>query len=78
MAEAPELRDIGGVEYGWGGDEHGILRFVAPDRKIAIGDKILLLASHCDPTVNLYDHYYPVRDGLVSELWPIAARGCSQ
>lgn len=77
-AELPELRDVRGVEYGWGGDEHGILRFVAPDRKISIGDKLLLVTSHCDPTVNLYDHYWPVRGGRVTEIWPIAARGCSQ
>jgi hypothetical protein len=27
--------------------------------------------------VNLYDVMYPVRDGMVSELWPIAARGAA-
>ena len=50
----------------------------ARDRRIEIGDKVLLIASHCDPTVNLYDHYYPYRNERVTELWPIAARGRSQ
>ncbi len=76
--EAPVLRDIEGVSYRWGGDEHGILQFKNPSRRIEVGEKILLIASHCDPTVNLYDHFYPFRDEKVTELWPIAARGHSQ
>lgn len=76
--ETPQLRDVDGVSYSWGGDEHGILQFNNPSRRIEVGDKVLLIASHCDPTVNLYDHYYPYRNEMVSELWPIAARGRSQ
>lgn len=76
--DLPELRDIQGVSYRWGGDEHGILEFKNPSRRIEIGDKVLLIASHCDPTVNLYDHYYPYKNETVTELWPIAARGRSQ
>ena len=76
--DLPQLRDIQGVSYRWGGDEHGILMFKSPSRRIEIGDKVLLIASHCDPTVNLYDHYYPYRNETVTELWPIAARGRSQ
>lgn len=76
--ETPRLRDIEGVSYRWAGDEHGILQFNNPSQEIEIGDKVLLIASHCDPTVNLYDHYYPFRDETVTELWPIAARGRSQ
>ena len=76
--EAPVLRDIEGVTYRWAGDEHGILQFKDPSREIAVGDKVLLIASHCDPTVNLYDHCHPFRGEMVRELWPIAARGRSQ
>jgi len=76
--DLPQLRDIQGVSYRWGGDEHGILQFKNPSRRIEIGDKVLLIASHCDPTVNLYDHYYPYKNETVTELWPIAARGRSQ
>jgi D-serine deaminase-like pyridoxal phosphate-dependent protein len=76
--EAPVLRDIEGVTYRWAGDEHGILQFKDPSREIKVGDKVLLIASHCDPTVNLYDHCYPFRGGTVKELWPIGARGRSQ
>jgi 3-hydroxy-D-aspartate aldolase len=74
----PVLRDVTGVVYNWGGDEHGILKLEAPSRPIALGDQVVLVVPHCDPTVNLYDVYHPYRDGRVEELWPIAARGKSQ
>ena len=38
------------------------------------------MPGHCDPTVNLHDHYVGVRGGLahgvVEALWTIDARGC--
>jgi D-serine deaminase-like pyridoxal phosphate-dependent protein len=74
----PEFRDITGVTYRWGGDEHGIILLENPSRKMNLGDKMQVMVSHCDPTVNLYDNYHVVRNGQVEELWPIAARGCSQ
>ena len=46
----------------------------------AIGDKVVLVPGHCDPTVNLYDWYVGVRgfgtpDARVEAVWPVAARG---
>jgi len=76
--EPPDLLDVRGVSYRWGGDEHGILELRAPSREIKLGDKLLLIASHCDPTVNLYDQFYCYRGETVQEIWPIAARGRSQ
>jgi D-serine deaminase-like pyridoxal phosphate-dependent protein len=77
-AEEPEPLDRSGIRYSWAGDEHGILHFMEPGKKVSIGDKVLLIASHCDPTVNLYDHYFPMRNGQINEIWLITARGCSQ
>ena len=74
----PEVYGIEGVGYQWFGDEHGLLLTKNAERKINLGEKIKLIVSHCDPTVNLYDYYYVLQDGKVSELWPIAARGMSQ
>jgi D-serine deaminase-like pyridoxal phosphate-dependent protein len=73
-----EVMGVGGVAFNFAGDEHGILFQSAPTRKIRIGDRLRLIVSHCDPTVNLYDHYYAVRGETVEAVWPIAARGCSQ
>ena len=77
-ADRPQLADLAGVVYGWGGDEHGMLRIADAPRPPQLGDRLWCVTPHCDPTVNLYDVYYPVRDGRVEELWPISARGKSQ
>lgn len=74
----PEFRTPEGVQFHWGGDEHGIVALDNPSRQPQLGEKLELLAPHCDPTVNLHDWYFPYRDGMVSEAWPISARGCSQ
>ena len=37
--------------------------------------QILLVPGHCDPTINLYDWYVCVRNGVVEQLWPVSARG---
>ena len=56
----------------------------APARPAALpelGDTVWLVPGHCDPTVNLHDHYVGVRGGLergvVEAVWPIEARGCA-
>ena len=56
-------------------DEHGVLEIAAGAAAPALGDKLLLVPGHCDPTVNLYEHYVCVRSGRVEALWPIDARG---
>ncbi|GAB4335700.1 MAG: DSD1 family PLP-dependent enzyme [Dehalococcoidia bacterium] len=37
------------------------------------GDRIELVPSHGDTTINLHDRYYVVRDGAVVDEWPILA-----
>lgn len=75
----------GGLEFSNGGDEHGILTPAAQAggrgaALPAIGDTVWLIPGHCDPTVNLHDHYIGVRGGLahgvVECLWTVDARGC--
>ena len=74
----PEFKDIEGLRYHWGGDEHGIVQLNNPSKQVVLGDKLELLTPHCDPTVNLHDFYFVVRDGFVHELWPISTRGLSR
>ena len=71
----PEITGITGVEYRFGGDEHGILTITEPSRPVKLGDKFQLIVPHCDPNVNLYDRAYCVRGENVVEVWPIGARG---
>jgi D-serine deaminase-like pyridoxal phosphate-dependent protein len=64
-----------GSKYIFKGDEHGAI--VLPDgiKDLPIGSKIECLSPHCDPTVNLYDHYHVVRGDTLVDIWPVDARG---
>ncbi|MFN3238665.1 MAG: DSD1 family PLP-dependent enzyme [Pseudomonadales bacterium] len=73
-----EFRQLEGVRYHFGGDEHGIVQLDNPSQTVALGDRFELIPPHCDPTVNLYDYYYPHRNGVIEEIWPVSARGRSQ
>ena len=64
-----------GLAYAKASDEHGWLQAGAGVQAPSLGEKILLVPGHCDPTVNLYDWYVCVRKGVVEALWPITARG---
>jgi 3-hydroxy-D-aspartate aldolase len=63
-----------GVSYVGASDEHGKL-VCAPGTAPDLGEKLLLVPGHCDPTVDRYDWYVGVRRGRVECLWPVAARG---
>ena len=64
-----------GLSYAGASDEHGRVEIEPGAAAPALGDKLLLVPGHCDPTVNLYDWYVCVRRGIVEALWPITARG---
>jgi len=64
-----------GLTYTRASDEHGWVEIAASAAAPGLGDKLLLVPGHCDPTVNLYDWYVCVRGGVVEALWPITARG---
>mgnify|MGYP000949123891 FL=1 len=66
---------LSGAEYRLGGDEYGILDLKNPGKELKVGDKIELYPSHGCTTVNLYDHFYGVRNGYLEVVWDIAARG---
>src|SRR5262249_23620463 len=63
------------TEYKTHGDEHGKVFFKDGRNHLAIGDRVECIAPHCDPTINLYDHFYCVRGDTVTAIWPIDARG---
>lgn len=45
---------------------------------LKIGDRIEMLPSHIDPTINLHNVYYAHRDGIIEEIWEVEGRGCVQ
>lgn len=71
----PEVVGLDGAVYSFNGDEHGRIHLDGAARDLALGEKIELIITHCDPTVNLYDRMYACRGDDVVEVWPVAARG---
>ena len=57
----PEVVGLAGAVYERPSDEHGNLNVAACNVRPKLGDKILLIPGHCDPTVNLHDWYVGVR-----------------
>jgi len=66
--QRPDLR------YVKAADEHGVLA-TTDAAALSLGDALMLVPGHCDPTVNLYDELVCFRGDRVEALWPIAARG---
>jgi D-serine deaminase-like pyridoxal phosphate-dependent protein len=55
-------------------EEHGI--FAAPEgSSLQVGDAVALVPGYSPSTVNWYDTYHVVRDGIVVDIWPIIPRG---
>jgi D-serine deaminase-like pyridoxal phosphate-dependent protein len=71
----PLVHERPGVEYLKASDEHGVLKIAPGAKTPRLGEKLLLVPGHCDPTVNLYDWLVCVRRGRVEGLWPVTARG---
>ncbi|HZD25559.1 MAG TPA: alanine racemase, partial [Alphaproteobacteria bacterium] len=69
-AGAPE-----GATYRYMGDEHGAVDFASTGDRLALGARIECVTPHCDPNVNLFDHYHVVRGDTLIDIWPVAARG---
>jgi D-serine deaminase-like pyridoxal phosphate-dependent protein len=42
---------------------------------LRVGDRVRLIPSHIDPTINLHDAMYAHRGGTVEAVWIVAARG---
>jgi D-serine deaminase-like pyridoxal phosphate-dependent protein len=71
------LVDAPGWTYHHAGDEHGKLTAggEAGRRDLRVGDRVRLIPSHIDPTINLHDVMYAHRGGTVEATWAVAARG---
>ena len=71
----PSVWKRDGYTYAKASDEHGLVELAPGASAPRLGEKLMLVPGHCDPTVNLYDWYVCVRGGRVEALWPITARG---
>lgn len=48
---------------------------VAADSPLTVGDVVELVPGYGPTTVNLYEAYYVVSNGVVVDVWPVTARG---
>lgn len=71
----PGIARLPGYVYGRASDEAGIVTWPAGARPLEIGETLMLVPSHCDPTVNLHDWLVCHRHGVVEAVWPVTARG---
>jgi len=68
----PALAD---AVYRFKGDEFGRLDLPADALSPGIGTRVVLIPSHCDPTVNLHGVYHLVRRGDPAGTWLAEGRG---
>ena len=65
----------GNAFFAFMGDEHAALVSPGIGNDLVPGDPVTLTVPHCDPTVNLYDHYHVVSGDTLVDMWPVSARG---
>ena len=61
-----------GASYSVFGDEYGRVR-LPEGEKMRIGEAVVCITPHCDPTVNLYGHYVVIRGNEVVDRWATAS-----
>ena len=59
-----------GFAYNAGSDEFGVIKYEKAEKTYKVGDKLELIAPHCDPVVNEYDQMYAIRKDRVEAVWP--------
>lgn len=68
----PTLKD---AKFVFEGDEHGDIKYDPKGGVLKLGDAVEFLTPHCDPTINLYNHYHCLRGDMLVDIWPVDARG---
>lgn len=71
----PLLKDYSGSSVIKLSEEHAIVQTDRTADQLAVGERVYLLPSHGCTTVNLYDQYAGVRNGVVEVVFNIPARG---
>jgi D-serine deaminase-like pyridoxal phosphate-dependent protein len=69
------LPEIEGAKVFKINDEHGFVDVASAARQLTIGEKVRVVPPRAPTCLNLYDWIYAVRDGVVEDVWRVAARG---
>ena len=64
-----------GSKYSFMGDEHGKITIPKNSQILLLGETVYIQPTHCDPTVNLYDHCKIIINNKIKNSWKIDARG---
>ena len=73
----PTVRDIEGASVLFLSDEHASIT-LPEGSPLKVRDRMQLIPSHIDPTINLHDIFYALEGATVAGIWPIVARGYAQ
>jgi D-serine deaminase-like pyridoxal phosphate-dependent protein len=73
----PEVKDPPGARVISLSDEHGRVIFSDPAAALRVGDRIELWVRDANGTINQFDRFYVIRDGLVEAVWKIPLLGCA-
>jgi D-serine deaminase-like pyridoxal phosphate-dependent protein len=73
----PDVEGVEGASVLFLSDEHASITLPA-ESAIAVGDRMRLVPSHIDPTINLHDVIYALEGDRVTGVWPISARGYAE
>jgi D-serine deaminase-like pyridoxal phosphate-dependent protein len=71
----PEPFNLKGATLESLSEEHGKLKVEGDARQLRSGDKIEILPSHGDTTINIHSHYFAMRKGKLEAIWEIGGRG---
>lgn len=63
-----------GTTFRFAGDEHGVLVLPEGSNAPALGERVLMSVTHCDPTINLFSAVHAVKKSDAIEKWPVVGR----
>jgi D-serine deaminase-like pyridoxal phosphate-dependent protein len=73
----PSVKGLPGAAVTSLNDEHAVIA-LPPESAVQVGNRLELWPSHVDPTVNLHDVIYAMKDDQVIGVWPVSARGYAE
>lgn len=74
----PKAHAMAGASISSVSDEHSVLTMADGTPSPSLGDKVMLIPGHCDPTINLHECFIGVRNGHVESIWKIDRDGASR
>ena len=71
----PRVMGMEGAEFTKLSEEHGTLLLHGSSQNLQLGDIVYLLPSHAGTTINIHDHYFCTRKGILEDIVEVSGRG---